>query len=96
MTKAKESTKPTEVTTHKPKCIPLSKAMTRKAMRMNQAAKTLGEVSKSIEAQAQKAQADLNDYLLYCRDELNAPESKYDLKRVDVGFELKPPTEETP
>ncbi len=81
--------KPTSIDSVQRKCIPFSSAMQKKVSRMNTIANTLSDVAKGAQAMAQKAQVDLQDYLLYCRDELSAPEDHYELKRIDVGFELK-------
>ena len=89
MGKDGQSPKPKVVEMERGKCIPFSKGMSKKVVRMNTIANTLADVAKGLEDQAQKAQVDLQDYLSYCRDELNAPEALYELKRIDTGFELK-------
>jgi len=79
----------TEVVSHTSKIIPLSKAMVTKATAMNINVRAKLDIANSIQALADKAQAELNDYIAYCRDELGASAKKYDLQRMDVGFELK-------
>ncbi len=81
-----EETNVTEIRKQK---IPFTPAMQKKVSRMNTIAKTLIGVAKGAEAQAKGAEVDLQDYLLYCREELSAPEDHYELKRIDIGFELK-------
>lgn len=77
------------VTEIRKRYVPFSAAMQKKILRMNTIANTLSDVAKGAEAVAQAAQVALQDYLLYCREELGAPEDHYELKRIDVGFELK-------
>lgn len=87
--KEQEKSNVTDIADARKRHIPFSRAMRKKVSRMNTVANTLESVSKGAQAQAQAAQVDLQDYLLYCRDELGAPEEHYEIKRIDVGFALK-------
>ncbi len=71
------------------KTIPFSKAMQTRLEHLNVKALAMKAAADELGSSAQRAGNDVKDYLTYCREELDAPAEKYDLHRIDVGFERK-------
>jgi hypothetical protein len=80
--------KPFDMNSKQVKSKKFSKAMISRVMQMNTKTKALETVAKTLVAQAQQAGQELNDYISYCREELNAPVDQYDLKDLNNGFTL--------
>ena|SRR3990167_5881769 len=73
---------------------PMSPAMISRAQVLNIRAKMAQEILLEVQEKTKKTVEELNDYLAYCRAELNAPAEQYELKSLEIGFTMFPQLQE--